>query len=224
MAAPVCELRDVGKAYRGRFVIDGITLDVAAAEMIAVTGRSGSGKSTLLNIVGLLESPDCGDLHLFGERAPAIGSSGATRLLRSRLGYLFQNYALIDDDTVDANLELAQMYVSGSRRAHRDAREAALATVGLPHLGRRKVYELSGGEQQRVAIARLILKPCELILADEPTGSLDAATGGAILRMLRDFTAQGRTVVIVSHDQHVVAACDRVFPLPDRASETHLPA
>jgi putative ABC transport system ATP-binding protein len=143
---------------------------------------------------------------------------------RSRLGYLFQNYALIDDETVDGNLQLAQTYVSATRRQRRESREAALAAVGLPGFGRRKVYELSGGEQQRVAIARLMLKPCDLILADEPTGSLDPANAAAVVDMLRDLNARGRTVVIVSHDQRVAAACDRVFALPDPAREAQLPA
>ena len=224
MPVPVCELSGVGKAYRGRLVVEGITLAVVAGEMVAITGRSGSGKSTLLNIMGLLESPDRGELRLFGEPAPGVGSSRATRLLRSRLGYLFQNYALIDDETVDGNLQLAQTYVSATRRQRRESREAALAAVGLPGFGRRKVYELSGGEQQRVAIARLMLKPCDLILADEPTGSLDPANAAAVVDMLRDLNARGRTVVIVSHDQRVAAACDRVFALPDPAREAQLPA
>jgi putative ABC transport system ATP-binding protein len=215
MPEPVCELLGVGKAYRGGFVVEGVELAVVAGEMVAITGRSGSGKSTLLNIMGLLESPDRGEVRLFGRPAPRVGSSGATRLLRSRIGYLFQNYALIDDDTVDRNLQLAQAYVSASRRQHTESRQGALAAVGLPGFGPRKVYELSGGEQQRVAIARLMLKPCDLILADEPTGSLDQANADAVVEMLRDLNDRGRTVVIVSHDQEVAAACDRKFALPD---------
>lgn len=215
MQASVCELNNLGKAYHGRFVVEGITLTIAPGEMVAITGRSGSGKSTVLNMIGLIESPDRGELRLFGERAPAVGSSTAMRLLRSRLGYLFQNYALIDDETVDGNLDLAQTYVSGKRAARRQARDAALAAVGLAGRGRTRVYELSGGEQQRVAVARLMLKPCELILADEPTGSLDATNAHAIVDLLRGLNARGHTILIVSHDRGVAEACDRVIALPD---------
>ncbi len=215
MPVPVCELNNLGKAYHGRFVLEGITLGIAQGEMVAITGRSGSGKSTVLNMIGLIESPDRGELRLFGDRAPAVGSSAAMRLLRSRLGYLFQNYALIDDETVDANLDLAQTYVPGNRAARRQARDAALTAVGLGGRGKTRVYELSGGEQQRVAVARLMLKPCEFILADEPTGSLDPANANAIVDLLRGLNAKGRTVLIVSHDRGVAAACDRVIELPD---------
>jgi putative ABC transport system ATP-binding protein len=212
---PSCELTDVGKAYRGRFVVSGVNLSVAPGEMVALTGRSGSGKSTLLNIIGLLEGPDRGELRLFGERAPRVGSSASTRMLRSRLGYLFQNYALIDDDTVDSNLQIAQAYVRGSRTRKGADRAEALASVGLPGFGRRRVYELSGGEQQRVAIARLMLKPCDLVLADEPTGSLDQSNAAAVMAMLRDLNTRGRAIVIASHDERISAACDRIFRLPD---------
>ncbi len=218
MPANMCELVDVGKAYRGRPVVEGITLSVAGGEMLAITGRSGSGKSTLLNVIGLLEAPDRGELRLFGERAPAVGSARATALLRSRLGYLFQNYALIDEDTVDGNLALAQTYDSLGRARRRSARDAALAAVGLPGYGRRRVFELSGGEQQRVALARLMLKRCDLVLADEPTGSLDAQNADAVMAMLRDLCARGKAVVIVSHDERVAMASDRTFALPDTST------
>jgi putative ABC transport system ATP-binding protein len=219
MAGPVCELTGVGKDYRGRAVVECITLAVADGEMLAITGRSGSGKSTLLNIIGLLETPDRGDLRLFGEKAPAVGSSRATKLLRTRLGYLFQNYALIDEDTVEANLQLAQAYSSAGRSQRRGEREGALTAVGLPGYGKRKVFELSGGEQQRVALARLMLKPCDLILADEPTGSLDPANASVVMGALRAMSVQGRAVLIVSHDDRVAAACDRAFALPSRTGD-----
>jgi len=213
----VCALTGLAKSYRGKPVFTGLELTVDAGETVAVTGKSGSGKSTLLNILGLLETLDRGTVTLFGQPLPPIRSAQATRLRRTKLGYLFQNYALVDNESLDYNLRIAQTYTKGSAKPQREARTAALTRVGLPDAGRRKVYELSGGEQQRLAIARLLLKPCQLVLADEPTGSLDPGNRDAVLAMLRQLTAQGKTVILVTHDEHVARTCDRVFSLPDPA-------
>lgn len=209
MTEVVCELRGVTKAYGDRVVLDRLDLAVSAGEMVALTGASGSGKSTILNIMGLLERPDTGTVRLFGVPAPRSGSQGAMRLLRNRLGYLFQNYALIDDHTVEQNLRVAQTYVSGTTAKRRAALAHALERVGLAGTERKKIYQLSGGEQQRVAIARAMLKPCDLILADEPTGSLDAGNRDEVLTLLQDMNAGGKTVVVVTHDPGVARACTR---------------
>jgi putative ABC transport system ATP-binding protein len=215
MTDHVCELVGVGKSYGAHAVISGIDLAVMKGEMLAITGKSGSGKSTLLNIIGLLETPDHGNLRLFGEPSPRVRSAKATRMLRFRLGYLFQNFALIDGESVDNNLRIAQAYTKRSRSGRQGARESALRAVGLSNSGGQKVYKLSGGEQQRVAIARLMLKPCDLVLADEPTGSLDTTNADLVLAMLRDLNAGGKTMIIVTHDDRVAAECDRVVVLPD---------
>lgn len=222
MTDVVCELVEVGKSYHGRAVLSDIDLTVSRGEMLAITGRSGSGKSTLLNIIGLLETADQGEIRLFGAPSPRVGSAKATAMLRSGFGYLFQNFALVDGDSVDNNLKIAQAYAKGARSARAGARASALSAVGLADAGRRKVYELSGGEQQRVAIARLMLKPCDLILADEPTGSLDATNGEMVLELLRQLNAAGKTVIVVTHDARVAAICNRTLALPDphTASET----
>ncbi|MHB8611219.1 MAG: ABC transporter ATP-binding protein [Candidatus Dormibacteraceae bacterium] len=218
MTDHVCELVGVGKSYDGHAVISDIDLAVMKGEMLAITGKSGSGKSTLLNIIGLLETADHGDLRLFGEPGPRVRSANATRMLRFRLGYLFQNFALIDGESVDNNLRIAQAYTKRSRSGRQEARESALQAVGLSNSGGQKVYQLSGGEQQRVAIARLMLKPCDLVLADEPTGSLDTTNGDLVLAMLRELNAGGKTMIIVTHDDRVAAECDRVIALPDPRS------
>jgi putative ABC transport system ATP-binding protein len=215
MTTTVCELVGVSKSYNGRMVIRDIDLAVAQGEMLAITGKSGSGKSTLLNIMGLLESADVGQLRLFGEPAPRVGSAKATSILRFKLGYLFQNFALIDGESVDDNLGIAQAYTKQQRSARTAARRSALLAVGLAEAGRQRVYELSGGEQQRVAIARLMLKPCALVLADEPTGSLDTANADVVLAMLRELNTGGKTVIVVTHDERVAAMCHRVHALPD---------
>ncbi len=209
----VCELGQVSKKYDGRMVLNDVHMRVQKGEMVAITGSSGAGKTTLLNIMGLLERADSGCVRLFGEPAPRPGSYGATKLLRHRLAYLFQNFALIDDGTVDENLEIALLYSRRSRKEKEELKRAALERVGLNVPLKQKIYSLSGGEQQRVALARILLKPCDLILADEPTGSLDAENRDAVLDVLKQLRQSGKTVIIATHDAVVAAACDRVATL-----------
>jgi putative ABC transport system ATP-binding protein len=204
----VCELSSIGKSYRKIDVIRGLSLKVEQGTIVSLSGPSGCGKTTLLNIVGLLEAPNTGTLKLFGREAPRPGSRGARLELRDRLGYLFQNFALIDNASVATNLGIAQAYARGSRQEKSLERERALERVGLQIDPRRPIYELSGGEQQRVSVARLLLKPCQLILADEPTGSLDASNRDQILALLRVMVDAGKTVVIVTHDPAVADFSD----------------
>lgn len=211
----VCELVGVNKRYGQHPILTNFNLGVVKGETVGIRGRSGSGKSTLLNIIGLLEPFDSGEMRLFGELSPPVGSRAARRMLRYRLGYLFQNFALIDGESVDYNLRVAQSYARARRNDKKASRDEALSAVGLPNIGRRKIYELSGGEQQRIAIARLMLKPCDLILADEPTGSLDPANRDAVLALLDELNSAGKTVIVVSHDDQVTAACQRLVELPD---------
>jgi putative ABC transport system ATP-binding protein len=210
---PICELRSVSKSYKGESVIRGLDLDVNAGEMVAIVGKSGSGKSTILNLLGLLESPDSGHLRLFGVAAPKVKSARAIALLKTRLGYLFQNYALIDGETVDYNLSIAQRYAHGTQTAKEQQRTEVLNQLGLEQLRNKKVYALSGGEQQRVAIARLFLKPCDLILADEPTGSLDPENRDIVLSLLHEMNKAGKTVIVVTHDEYVANNCQRTVTL-----------
>jgi putative ABC transport system ATP-binding protein len=210
----ICEFRNVTKGYGKRAVVRNLSFSIRKGEMVAITGPSGSGKSTVLNLIGLLESPDDGSIRLFGRDVPRIKSRPAERLLRERIGYLFQNYALIDGENVDYNLKVAQQYVRAPAKAKEAARTGVIQRVGLPATASgQKVYELSGGEQQRVAIARLLLKPCDLVLADEPTGSLDAANRDQVLGRLEDMNAAGKTIVIVTHDPAVAATCTRTIDL-----------
>lgn len=211
----VCRVEKVTKSF-GRTILQDVSLELSAGELLAIKGASGSGKSTLLNILGLLDQADSGRIELFGRAAPGPGSRGAMLLRRHRIGYLFQSFALIDTDTVDANLRVAQRYAVGSGGQLRQAREAALDRVGLADMGKQRVYELSGGEQQRLAVARLLVKGRDLVLADEPTGSLDPTNRDAVLSMLADVASAGAAVVVVTHDQTVVDRCDRLLCLPNR--------
>ena len=211
-----CELRGVRKQYGGRRVLDGFDLTVEAGEFVALTGASGTGKSTVLNLLGLLDAPDSGEVRLFGHAAPGPHSHAANRLRRSRLGYLFQNFALIDSESVAHNLGIALTY-AGRGRPKRERIAEALTRVGLPGAEHRKIFSLSGGEQQRVAVARLLLKPCDLVLADEPTGSLDADNRDVVLALLRELNKAGKTVVVATHDEVVAGNASRVVDVP-----THL--
>lgn len=212
-APPVVEVASVSKSFRRHQVLNKVNLTVSQGEFVAVTGPSGSGKSTLLNLIGLLDTPDQGCVSLFGRPAPGINTSQARLILRHKLGYLFQNAALIDQDSVETNLRTAQKYspTPTSHRAHQ--RQKALTTVGLGGLEQQKVYELSGGEQQRLALACLLTRDTELVLADEPTGSLDPHNRDTVLTLLQDLNHQGKTIIIVTHDPDVASAATRRISL-----------
>lgn len=212
MSEPLAELQHVTRSYHGQLGVHDVDLRIHPGEMVALTGPSGSGKSTILNLLGLLAAPELGVLRLFDEVAPPPISPRATRLRRARLGYLFQNFALIENETVSKNLEIA-LTSAGARRNRSAKIFTALDRVGLSGFEQRRVHSLSGGEQQRVAVARLLLKPCDLVLADEPTGSLDRENRDIVLELLTELSARGKTLVIATHDPVVVDACSRSIEL-----------
>ena len=178
--------------------------------MVAVVGKSGCGKSTLLNIIGLLETVDAGQVCIDDLQNIFPQSRMAITVIREKISYLFQNFALVDEETVFYNLNLALKYVKGNKK---QMIEKALTAVGLQGYENKRIYQLSGGEQQRIALARILIKPSKIILADEPTGSLDAENRGVVMGMLRKLQQQGKTIVIVTHDDHVAAQCDRIISL-----------
>jgi ABC-type lipoprotein export system ATPase subunit len=211
---PVLEARGITKAVgRGRaqrLVLDGVALDVEANEVVAVLGRSGSGKSTLLHLLGGLDQPDAGEIVLAGER---LTDQGARALARTRLrhvGFVFQSFHLVEELSGAENVMLPARLpgapAGGERRALQLIDDLGLTKVAdhLPH-------ELSGGEQQRFAIARALVNDPELVLADEPTGNLDAENGAAVLALLRNL--RGRAVVIVTHEPEAAGIADRVLAL-----------
>ncbi len=185
-------------------------LDVAAESgtMTAFTGVSGAGKSTLLNCIGLLESPDSGSIQFEGKDILRLSDREIRRFRRETLGYLFQNYALVEDATVLENLEVAL----GRRRA-RESLSDLVRQVGLEGRESSRVSTLSGGEQQRVALARVIGKMAKLILADEPTGALDSENSKVVVGHLRCLAKDGATVLVATHDRTVWEACDQVIHL-----------
>ena len=207
----VCEMKQVQKRYGKKVVLDAFDLTIKDGEFVALTGPSGSGKTTILNILGMFERPDRGSVKLFDEE---FTPKKMKLLLREKVSYLFQNFALIDNETIESNLEVALAYVKGGKTEKKARMRAALKTVGLGEMPlEQRIFQLSGGEQQRVALARIILKPSQLILADEPTGSLDEENRNAVLETLKKLNDEGRTIVIVTHDPHVAALCHRTIYL-----------
>ena len=205
------EAKSLVKSFGNQKVLTGLSFDVQMNEMVAIMGKSGTGKSTLLNILGLLDKPDQGELTMFGLTNIRPFSSKASSILRNKIGFLFQNFALIDNKTVEYNLALA---LKNRRKINKPLEIAeALKQVGLEGFEKKHIYQCSGGEQQRIAVARLLLKPCELVLADEPTGSLDLQNRDEIMRLMSLLKESGKTVLIVTHDPEVAKKCDQTIYL-----------
>jgi putative ABC transport system ATP-binding protein len=191
------------------------SFQVAEGEFVAVMGPSGSGKSTLMNLMGLLDRPTCGTLTLAGERTTRLGHDRLAALRNRQIGFVFQAYNLLGRNTTLENVEMPLVY-SGMRKSKRKARaRAALEIVGLNHRIRHWPGQLSGGEQQRVAIARALVGDPALILADEPTGALDTRTGLGILALFQSLNRGGRTIILVTHDEHIARHAKRILKLQD---------
>ncbi|MFF0290037.1 ABC transporter ATP-binding protein [Streptomyces sp. NPDC005262] len=211
------DILKLSKKFGTRTLWSDVTTTVNRGEMVAIVGPSGSGKSTLLNCIGLLDKPDGGEIRHEGKDITRFGRGETRRFRRDVLGYLFQNYALIENATVAVNLEVAVK----PRRALRGATGAsiseALDRVGLAGREEEKIHHLSGGEQQRVALARLMVKQPALVLADEPTGALDHANATAVIDILREMSDAGCAVVIATHDDRVRDRCDSVFAVDENS-------
>jgi putative ABC transport system ATP-binding protein len=207
------DVESLSKSFGRRVLWEDLSFTVEPGSMVALTGRSGSGKSTLLNCIGLLEPVTGGRVLVDGRDITGLGRRGARLFRRDALGYLFQNYALVENASLDENLTIAARG-RGPRRADRVAAyAAALERVGLAGRGSEPVYQLSGGEQQRVALARLVVKQPSVVLADEPTGALDRDNGDVVVGALRAFADDGACVLVATHSEQVAAACDRRIDL-----------
>jgi putative ABC transport system ATP-binding protein len=210
-------LENVTKSYRLQAqevrALRGVSLIVAAGEMVAVTGASGSGKSTLMHIVGCLDRPDGGSYLLEGRNVAALGKNELAEVRNRRIGFVFQSFNLLPRLTALENVELPLLY-----RRYRGAKKQARAMLERVGLGGRMAHrpnQMSGGESQRVAIARALVTDPAIVLADEPTGNLDTATGNEILGLLGELNAEGRTILIVTHEADIAAQCPRKVAMRD---------
>lgn len=208
----IAKLENINKAFGSKTILKDFSLEISKGRLYGIVGPSGSGKSTLLNIIGLLEKHDSGSLELFEQKHLKPNSHKALLMLRNKISYLFQNYALSDNDTVYYNLAIALKYSKAKNKKQEIAK--ALSLVGLEGFEKQKVFTLSGGEQQRVAMARVLLKPSELILADEPTGNLDNDNKNEIMKLFKLLVKEyNKTVIIVTHDQDIAKECDEIIQL-----------
>ena len=206
----------LNKSFGSNTVLHNISFEIESGESVALVGPSGCGKSTLLNIIGLLETLDSGAISLEGRAYPSINSKKATLMRRTEINYLFQSFALINDWKVSKNLLLALQYTKLSKQEQERLIRTALENYGIGEKFDAVVNELSGGEKQRVAIARAMIKPGNLILADEPTGSLDKAMATIVIDSLLDSVhANHKTLLMVTHDMGIAKRCDRIIELPN---------
>jgi putative ABC transport system ATP-binding protein len=217
--APVVSARDVARDYRmgGEDVhaVRGVSLDVAAGEYVAIVGPSGCGKSTMLNLLGVIDRPSRGQVLIRGRDTSRMGDGEATAFRLHHVGFVFQRFYLMPTLSALENV-LLPMAEAGVSKPERDARaRELLAYVGLAQRERHRPTQLSGGEQQRVAIARALANRPALLLADEPTGELDARTGAEIIALFERLNRDGTTIVVVTHDEELAAATRRVVHMKD---------
>lgn len=206
----IIRLENISKVYNTKKIFENFNLTVKKGEFLGIKGESGKGKSTLLNIIGLLETCD-GRVIMDGKEINYKNTKEIQRFLRNKIGYLFQNFALIDDLNVYENLKI--VLKKDEKKNGKAVILQELKKVGMEDALNKKVYQLSGGEQQRIAIVRLILHKSEIILADEPTGSLDIKNAKIVMDLLKEFHKQGKTVIMVSHDERAFQNCSRIVNL-----------
>jgi putative ABC transport system ATP-binding protein len=217
VTTPLIEISEVSKTYNGGPpALAGLSLAVRAGEALAVVGPSGSGKSTLLNLIAGLDRPSTGSVTVDGVRVDTLGETASARFRRTRIGMVFQFFNLLDDLTVFDNV-LLPAQLAGLRAAEARARAATLLEyLGIDRHARGYPGRLSGGERQRVAVARALMNRPALLLADEPTGALDTASGHDVQALLAELNADGQTIVLVTHDPMLAASCtDRTVELVD---------
>lgn len=208
------QIKNISKSFGKKKIIDNFSLDLEKNEILAIVGKSGSGKSTLLNMIGLLEEYDSGEILLKEKPLPNINSKEATLIRRNEINYVFQTNALVSSKSVKDNLLIAMKYVKKSKEEKDKDIKEILEKLEILDLLDQKINTISGGEAQRVAIARCVLKPGDLILADEPTGSLDPKMSDEVFKLLlslRDL--YDKTIIIVSHDMKLANNCDRIIDI-----------
>ena len=218
--AKLIELRDVYKIYGEGLesevrALDGVSLDVEKGEFVAVVGQSGSGKSTMMNVLGCLDIPTRGEYFLDGVDVRELSDKELSHIRNKQIGFIFQQYNLIQNLTVLENVELPLIYQGIDPIDRRELAMQALGRVGLAERAQHKPTQMSGGQQQRVAIARAISTHPPIIMADEPTGALDSRTGHEVLGFLQQLNKEGSTVILITHDNGIAATARRIVRIAD---------
>lgn len=216
---PLIELENIEKKYQvgtvGSVVLKSISLTVFAQDMLAIVGASGSGKSTLMNIIGLLDKPCYGDYQLSGQLTGGLNDDERATLRNQQIGFVFQQFNLLSRFTALQNVALPLTYRDLAESVIQQRALDALKRVGMSAFAMHRPTQLSGGQQQRVAIARALVGEPQVILADEPTGALDSVTGQEIMNLFRALHDEGRTLILVTHDEHIAQQCTRQITLAD---------
>jgi putative ABC transport system ATP-binding protein len=212
-------MRELSRVYRTDTVettaLDGIFLDVADGEFVAVMGPSGCGKSTLLNVIGMLDSPTSGSYVFNGTEVAGLSESKLADFRKRNIGFIFQSFNLVDELSVRENIELALLYHNVPAAERRTRVDEVMDKVGIAHRAKHRPSQLSGGQQQRVAVARALVASPKMILADEPTGNLDTAHGEEVMKMLQQLNAEGSTIVMVTHSPSHADYAGRVVNMLD---------
>lgn len=202
MIMSVIRLEGICKEYKNKVIFSDFNMEVEKGEFLTVSGKSGAGKTTLLNIIGLLEKPDRGTVSILGHKNPNLNKRDGRLLVRDHIGYLFQNFALIENYTAKQNIDLVCKI---KRLRFSDSSvQNILAKLGISDLMDKKIFRLSGGEQQRIVLARLSIKKPDILLADEPTTSLDPENAEMVMRCVSDLNKDGTTVILVTHNPDIV--------------------
>lgn len=213
------QIKDLRKSFRTEEVetiaLNNISLDVKENEFVAIMGPSGCGKSTLLNILGMLDNPSGGSYNFAGHEVANLSESQRTQIRKGNLGFIFQNFNLIDTLTVFENVELPLLFLKVPKRERKEKVMKVLDRMKIGHRAKHFPQQLSGGQQQRVAIARAVVTDAKLILADEPTGNLDSKNGTEVMNLLTELNKEGATIIMVTHSDHDANFAHRVINLFD---------